>query len=105
MDLACRWSSHLYNDLDREKIMLSYKMIRSDLRLAVFTPIFLLINATIGLAQTETADTGQVCDLSVELTCAEDGRVIYHPNFFAQYNPSNAHDIVMRVPGFTMEHV
>lgn len=38
-----------------------------------------------------------------ETSCERDGRVIYLPGFFADFNPVTARDMVARVPGFSID--
>lgn len=42
------------------------------------------------------------CEAGVQ-SCTVGGRVFYTPEFFAQYNPNNARDMVDRVPGFSID--
>ena len=42
------------------------------------------------------------CEAAV-VSCTRDGRVIYMPGFFSQFNPVTARDMVARVPGFTID--
>ena len=52
------------------------------------------------LAQ-DTASEG--CTDEAALSCTINDRVIYQPQFFAQYNPVTALDMVRRVPGFSID--
>lgn len=49
----------------------------------------------------DTAEAGP-CGAGLQ-TCTVDGRVVYLPGFFSQYNPVTALDMVQRVPGFSID--
>ena len=60
------------------------------------------------LAQTEedtaVANVAVPCaDDATALSCSQNGRVIFRPPFFDQFNPITALDMVRRVPGFSID--
>lgn len=56
-----------------------------------------------GSAYGQDSDTAGPCSDAAALSCTDGDRVIYRPNFFAQYQPVTALDMVRRVPGFSID--
>lgn len=52
----------------------------------------------------DAASPTTICGDATVLSCTvDDGKVIYTPPFFAQFNPITALDMVQRVPGFSID--
>ena len=64
-----------------------------------------LTAASPAIAQTSSAvpESPAVCGDATTLSCTVEGRVLYTPPFFAQFNPVTALDMVRRVPGFSID--
>ena len=68
--------------------------------------ILLLLIAPLSFGQEADADSASVADDAVDrfTTSGADSTVIYEAEFFAQYNPVTANDMLERIPGIDLEN-
>ena len=68
--------------------------------------ILTLLTAPLSLGQEADAESAPVADTAVDrqsTTSNADSTVVYEAEFFAQYNPVTANDMLERIPGIDLE--
>ncbi|MEL7488632.1 MAG: TonB-dependent receptor plug domain-containing protein, partial [Pseudomonadota bacterium] len=83
----------------RERVAYRSSLSRSGGASSFAVAICTIFVADVAAAQTAAADA---C-ADPALPCTLDNRVIYPPGFFSQFNPITALDMVLRVPGFSID--